>query len=151
MQSYEKVAKSYKAQSVQTASPGKLVLMLFDGYLRFTTAAKQAWEEVDIVKKNEGINNNLIRAQNIVTELQSSLDMTVPGDLPGTLYRLYDYVLTNLQQANLSKGSPKLKKLIKSFLNFVTLGQRCSLKTPRTPLPAVPNLDLFTTGIIGHE
>ena len=68
-----------------------------------TTAAKQAWEEDDIVKKNEGINNNLIRAQNIVTELQSSLDMTVPGDLPGTLYRLYDYVLTNLQQANLSK------------------------------------------------
>jgi flagellar biosynthetic protein FliS len=36
---YDKIAKSYKAQSVQTASPGKLVLMLFDGYLRFTTAA----------------------------------------------------------------------------------------------------------------
>ena len=52
---------------------------------------------------NEGINNNLIRAQNIVTELQSSLDMSVPGDLPGTLYRLYDYVLHQLQQANLQK------------------------------------------------
>ena len=108
MQSYEKVAKSYKAQSVQTASPGKLVLMLFDGYLRFTTAAKKSWEEDDIVKKNEGINNNLIRAQNIVTELQSSLDMSVPGDLPGTLYRLYDYVLTNLQQANLTKEITKV-------------------------------------------
>ncbi|MEK9773198.1 MAG: flagellar export chaperone FliS [Opitutae bacterium] len=108
MQSYEKVAKSYKAQSVQTASPGKLVLMLFDGYLRFTAAAKKSWEEDDIVKKNEGINNNLIRAQNIVTELQSSLDMSVPGDLPGTLYRLYDYVLTNLQQANLSKEITKV-------------------------------------------
>ena len=72
MQSYEKVAKSYKAQSVKTASPGKLVLMLFDGYLRFTSSAKNAWEEEDMIKKNEGINNNLIRAQNIVTELQSS-------------------------------------------------------------------------------
>jgi len=110
MQSYEKVAKSYKAQSVQTASPGKLVLMLFDGYLRFTSAAKNAWEEGDIIKKNEGINNNLIRAQNIVTELQSSLDMSVPGDLPGTLYRLYDYVLTNLQQANLSKDIQKVEE-----------------------------------------
>ena len=108
MQSYEKVAKSYKAQSVQTASPGKLVLMLFDGYLRFTSAAKNAWSEEDMIKKNEGINNNLIRAQNIVTELQSSLDMSVPGDLPGTLYRLYDYVLTNLQQANLSKDIQKV-------------------------------------------
>ena len=61
-------------------------------------------------KKNEGINNNLIRAQNIVTELQSSLDMSVPGDLPGTLYRLYDYVLTNLQQANLSKDIQKVEE-----------------------------------------
>ena len=108
MQSYEKVAKSYKAQSVKTASPGKLVLMLFDGYLRFTSSAKSSWEEEDMIKKNEGINNNLIRAQNIVTELQSSLDMTVPGDLPGTLYRLYDYVLTNLQQANLNKDIQKV-------------------------------------------
>jgi flagellar protein FliS len=100
---YDKIAKSYKAQSVQTASPGKLVLMLFDGYLRFTTAAVISFEETDLTKKNEGINNNLIKAQNIVTELQSSLDMSVPGELPGTLYRLYDYVLHQLQQANLQK------------------------------------------------
>ena len=100
---YDKIAKSYKAQSVQTASPGKLVLMLFDGYLRFTTAAVNSFEEADLTKKNEGINNNLIKAQNIVTELQSSLDMSVPGELPGTLYRLYDYVLHQLQQANLQK------------------------------------------------
>ena len=100
---YDKIAKSYKSQSVQTASPGKLVLMLFDGYLRFTTAAVNSFEETDLTKKNEGINNNLIKAQNIVTELQSSLDMSVPGELPGTLYRLYDYVLHQLQQANLQK------------------------------------------------
>ena len=100
---YDKIAKSYKAQSVQTASPGKLVLMLFDGYLRFTTAAVNSFEETDLTKKNEGINNNLIKAQNIVTELQSSLDMSVPGELPCTLYRLYDYVLHQLQQANLQK------------------------------------------------
>jgi len=100
---YDKIAKSYKAQSVQTASPGKLVLMLFDGYLRFTTAAVNSFEETDLTKKNEGINNNLIKAQNIVTELQSSLAMSVPGELPGTLYRLYDYVLHQLQQANLQK------------------------------------------------
>jgi flagellar protein FliS len=100
---YDKIAKSYKAQSVQTASPGKLVLMLFDGCLRFTTAAKRAFGEEEFTKRNEDVNNNLIRAQNIVTELQSSLDMSVPGELPGTLYRLYDYVMHQLQQANLKK------------------------------------------------
>jgi flagellar protein FliS len=77
--------------------------MLFDGYLRFTTAAKNSFSIEDLTKRNEGINNNLIKAQNIVTELQSSLDMSVPGELPGTLYRLYDYVLHQLQQANLQK------------------------------------------------
>ena len=100
---YDKIAKSYKAQSVQTASPGKLVLMLFDGCLRYTTAAKRAFNEEEFTKRNEDVNNNLIRAQNIVTELQSSLDMSVPGELPGTLYRLYDYVMHQLQQANLKK------------------------------------------------
>jgi len=100
---YDKIAKSYKAQSVKTASPGKLVLMLFDGYLKFSTTAKRGFDLDDLTKKNEQINNNLIKAQNIVTELQSSLDMSVPGELPGTLYRLYDFVLHQLQQANLQK------------------------------------------------
>ena len=83
MQQYDKIARSYKAQSVQTASPGKLVLMLFDGYLRFTTAARRSFEET-ISRKETKVNNNLIRAQNIVTELQS-LDMSVPGTTRYTL------------------------------------------------------------------
>lgn len=99
----KKVARSYKAQSIETASPGKLVLMLFDGALRFMDAAKKGFEEEDFTKRNEDVNNNLIRAQNIVMELQGSLDMTVKGDLPGTLYRLYDFVVHQLQQANLKK------------------------------------------------
>ena len=84
--------------------------MLFDGYLRFTTAAKRSFEEKEFTKRNEGVNNNLIRAQNIVTELQSSLDMSVPGELPGTLYRLYDYVLHQLQQSNLQKDPTPIEE-----------------------------------------
>ena len=82
--------------------------MLFDGYLKFTATARRGFEEDDLTKKNEAINNNLIKAQNIVTELQSSLDMSVPGELPGTLYRLYDYVLHQLQQSNLQKKLSRL-------------------------------------------
>ena len=140
MQSYEKVAKSYKASSVQTASPGKLVLMLFDGYLRFTSAAKNAWDEPDIIKKNEGINNNLIRAQNIVTELQSSLDMTVPGDLPGTLYRLYDYVLTNLQQANITKDSQKVIDADKVISELREAWAEMLLQNPENTAPSTTQL-----------
>ena len=140
MQPYDKVAKSYKAQSVRTASPGKLVLMLFDGYLRFSAAAKKSFDETDLVKKNEGINNNLIRAQNIVSELQSSLDMTVPGELPGTLYRLYDYVLTNLQQANITKDSQKVIEADKVISELREAWAEMLLQNPEDTAPSTTQL-----------
>ena len=111
----KKVARSYKAQSIETASPGKLVLMLFDGALRFMDGAKKGFEEEDFTKRNEDVNNNLIRAQNIVMELQGSLDMTVKGDLPGTLYRLYDFVVHQLQQANLKKDPEPIEHAYKTI------------------------------------
>lgn len=136
---YDKIAKSYKAQSVQTASPGKLVLMLFDGYLRFSAAAKQSFGLEDFTKKNEGINNNLIRAQNIVTELQSSLDMSVPGELPGTLYRLYDYVLHNLQQANLKKDPKTIDEADKVISELREAWAEMLTQSPEGQSSAPPN------------
>ena len=97
----QKFAKSYKTNSVETASPGKLVLMLYDGALRFMHAAKRGFELENFTRKNEEVNNNLIKAQNIITELQSSLDLGVPGELPETLYRL--------QQANINKDPEPIK------------------------------------------
>jgi len=136
---YDKIAKSYKAQSVQTASPGKLVLMLFDGYLRFTAAARKSFEIEDFTKKNEGINNNLIRAQNIVTELQSSLDMSVPGDLPGTLYRLYDYVLHNLQQSNLKKDPKPIDDADKVISELREAWAEMLTQNPENPQQPLPS------------
>ena len=89
--------------------------MLFDGALRFMDAAKKGFEEEDFTKRNEDVNNNLIRAQNIVMELQGSLDMSVKGDLPGTLYRLYDFVIYQLQQANLKKDSEPIDHAYKTI------------------------------------
>ena len=111
----KKVARSYKSQSIETASPGKLVLMLFDGALRFMDAGKKGFDEEDFTKRNEDVNNNLIRAQNIVMELQGSLDMSVKGDLPGTLYRLYDFVIYQLQQANLKKDPEPIEHAYKTI------------------------------------
>ena len=132
---YDKVAKSYKAQSVQTASPGKLVLMLFDGCLRFTLAAKKAFDEEEFTKRNEDINNNLIRAQNIVTELQSSLDMSVPGDLPGTLFILYDFVMHKLQQANLKKDPVPIAEAEKIINELRDAWAEMLTQNPETDIP----------------
>lgn len=100
-------AKSYKSSSVTTATPGQLVLMLYDGALRFLALAAQGLKEENPRLRNEAVNNNLIKAQNILAELQSTLDMKVPGDFAKTMFGLYDFMIRQLQQANIKKtGEP---------------------------------------------
>ena len=69
---------------------------------KITATARRGFEEDDLTKKNEAINNNLIKAQNIVTNCSLHLICRFQ-ELPYTLYRLYDYVLHQLQQSNLQK------------------------------------------------
>lgn len=103
MPSPQEKLKSYARVACETAPPGQIVLMLFDGILRFMDTARQGFAIEQITKRNEVVSNNIIKAQAIVSELQSSLDMSVPGELPMTLYRLYDYFYRRLNEANSSK------------------------------------------------
>lgn len=97
-------SQSYQALAIQTASPGKLVLMLFDGALRFIEASKQGFASpLDNLKRNECIHNNLTKVSAILIELQSSLNLEKGGELAQTLYRLYDYMMGQLTKANLKK------------------------------------------------
>jgi len=102
-------ASTYKSASVQTASPGQLVLMLYDGALRFMTQAQEGFVIQNTRERNEAINNNLIKAQNILAELQSSLDMKVEGEFPKTMFRLYDFMIRQLQSANIRKEAEPIK------------------------------------------
>ncbi|MDI6603710.1 MAG: flagellar export chaperone FliS [Thermoanaerobacteraceae bacterium] len=89
--------QQYKENSILTASPEELVLMLYNGILRFTEEAKIA-----IGNKNfERANNSIIRAQDIVSELSATLDMEY--DISKNLYSMYDYIMRRLIEANLKK------------------------------------------------
>lgn len=98
-------AKSYQAVAVTTASPGNLVLMLFDGALRFLSTALIGFQNEEIAKKNEEIHNNLIKTQRILRELQCSLDLKLGGDFATTMYALYDFMIEELRKANMTKES----------------------------------------------
>ena len=69
-------AKSYKSIAVNTAHPGQLVLMLFDGALRFMDTAVAGFAEENISRRFEAIHNNLIKTQNILRELQKAVQLT---------------------------------------------------------------------------
>lgn len=98
-------ARAYQAQSILTASPGQLVLLMYDGALRFMAQARAAFSEPeDTPRRLEKINTALLRAQAILGELRSNLDFTSGGEVAVNLDRLYDYYLRRLFECNLRKN-----------------------------------------------
>jgi flagellar protein FliS len=100
---YPRSTRIYREAATQSASPGQLVLMLFDGALRFMEAAATSFDEEDFIRRNERIHNNLTKAQAILTELQATLDLKAGGEFGTTMFRLYDYMQEQLRLANWNK------------------------------------------------
>lgn len=97
-------ARTYRANAILTASPGQLVLMLYDGVLKSLALAQEAFKQPpDDPRRIEMINHHLIKAQSIIAELQSGLNMEAGGDFAKTMHRLYDYHNRRLLEANLRK------------------------------------------------
>jgi flagellar secretion chaperone FliS len=96
--------RSYKTIATQTAPPGQLVLMLYEGAIRFLERALAGFQHEDPLEFNATINNNVIRAQEILNELNNSLDLHQGGDLAGTLRRLYGYMNHQLTLSNTRKS-----------------------------------------------
>lgn len=101
--------QSYRNQQINTASQDKLILMLFDGAIRFCHQAKDALEQ----KKFEEANTFLTKAQNIVQEFMVTLDMQ--QEIAHNLYALYDYFYRRLIDANIKKD-PAIVTEVVSFL-----------------------------------
>jgi flagellar protein FliS len=95
--------QSYRQVATKTATPGQLVLMLFDGALRFLDRALVGFDLDDPLDSNQTINNNILKAQEIIRELNVSLNMDQGGEFAVTMRRLYNYYDLQLSQSNLKK------------------------------------------------
>jgi flagellar protein FliS len=100
--------QQYQNNMVKTASPQELTLMLYNGLIKFLNLAKQGIEEKSIEKAN----NNILRAQDIVLEFMSTLDMKY--EVSKGLMALYDYMNRRLIDANLKKD----KAIVEEVLMF---------------------------------
>lgn len=104
--------KSYQQVATQTAPPGQLVLMLYEGCIRFLNCALSGFEIDDPAQMNQTISNNIIRAQDIIFELNVTLNIEAGGELAMTLRRLYDYMDRRLMQANLRKDDGIIREIV---------------------------------------
>ena len=101
-------ADQYKQMQIKTANPGKLLLMLYQGAAKFMKLAKKNIKEGKI----EASHKNIIKAQNIILELQSTLNKEQGGEIAVQLESLYDFIYRELIQANLNKNTKHLDNVI---------------------------------------
>ncbi|MBL6842907.1 MAG: flagellar export chaperone FliS [Verrucomicrobiae bacterium] len=104
--------QSYKTISLETAPPGQLVLMLFDGAIKFLERAKLGFGIEDPVEMNETVHNNITRAQDIINELNSTLDMDQGGEVAVVLRDLYVYLDNRLFESNIRKELEGVQEVI---------------------------------------
>ena len=104
--------QSYRKVATQTASSGQLVLMLFEGAIRFLECSLQGFSMDDPAESNQTVSNNVIRAQAIIQELNQSLNMEAGGEFASTMRRIYDYLDWRLQQSNMRKEPAGIEEAI---------------------------------------
>jgi flagellar secretion chaperone FliS len=107
----------YKTTSVQSASREKLLLMLYEGAIKFTKQAKMAMQEKKIAEKGVCIG----KAYDIIMELNNTLDHKVGGDLPKQLEQLYMFITDQYTQANIT-NDPKYLDNVLGVLNTLYEG-----------------------------
>ena len=97
-------SREYLKTQIQTASREQLVLMLYDGAIRFSDQARDRIVTSDF----EGAHRLLIRAQNIVLELLYALDRKTGGEVADNLASLYTYCYNRLVEANVHHAPEKI-------------------------------------------
>ena len=134
-------ANVYKQQQILTASPEKLILMLYNGFLKFTNEAIVAIEDNNIEKAH----NSCIRAQDIVCELMASLDMDY--EISKELLNLYEYVEFEIVEANLKKDKKHLENA-KMVITNIREGWVEAMKIAREDGNLPENTNMQSTSVI---
>ena len=104
--------KSYRQVATQTAPPGQLILMLFDGALRFLERGLAGFDHTDPAEANMTIHNNFQRALDIVRELNRSVNLEQGGECAETFRRLYDYFERKIVDSNVRKNPEGVREVV---------------------------------------
>ena len=98
----------YQQAQVDTASPERLLLMLYEGAIRFLNAGRKGLTD----RKFDVAHKNIVRAQDIILEFMATLNMKDGGEVAQNLFDLYDYMNRRLSQANAEKNVAILDEVL---------------------------------------
>lgn len=129
------ISQQYETQKVMSASPMELILMLYDGGLRYLTQALDAFDRIDDIERMNGIHENLLRAQDFITELACSLDVERGGELAVQLNRIYEFMLHHLAQANNGKQRKPIEDVKKMLTELRDSWKKSMELVPRDEQP----------------
>jgi flagellar protein FliS len=101
-------AEAYRQTHVQSRSPLELIVMLYDGALRFCRETEDAITRGDLVAKREALN----RAFAILSELQGTLNIEQGGQTAASLDSLYTYMISRLTEANVQLKVAPVQEVI---------------------------------------
>ncbi len=101
---------AYQNTNIKTASQGKLIVLLYEGAIKNMTQAQKCFTAEGKVeaKDIEKFGNYVMKTQDIISELQASLDMEKGGQIATNLMSLYIYFNQELMSANINKDKKKL-------------------------------------------
>ena len=99
---------TYQSVAVTTQSKGRLVVMFYDGAIKFLNLAVKALEANDYAEKGRCIN----RAQDIINELNAVLDMESGGEIAKNLRALYLFMHRRLMEANTKRDPQMIREVI---------------------------------------
>ena len=128
---------AYQTTAVKTASQGKLVVMLYQGAEReLTSAAKCFGSDTKIpASKVEEFGKHLMKAQEIINELQVSLDMEKGGQLAQNLMSLYVFFNKELMDVSIKQDKEKLGQLLEMIKQ---LGSAWETAAANTSVDSIP-------------
>lgn len=95
--------QAYQSGAIFTASPAQLVLMLFEGSIKFLNIALEGFKLQDPLEFNLTIHQNTLKAQAIIRELKACLDPEKGREFAEKMTALYNYFDRRLQEGNLGK------------------------------------------------
>jgi flagellar secretion chaperone FliS len=110
---YAASTAAYQDQAVLTATPGQLVVLLYDGAIRFLRQADAAMGEQAVPHSNDRLN----RAEAIIDELLSTLDMS-QGSIAENLQGIYVFWKRLLWEVRIERDREKLATLIRQIANL---------------------------------